>query len=204
MRLLCHRGQPYEYTDDDTGKRYFSVSQVLTVLDPHAFDDVDPFVLAAAQNRGDDLHVIFGLLLLSEKGLCERPVRPPGVLGGYFDGMVRFVHERVPAPVKIEEAGVNDRDGYAGRVDTQCRLDHQPELWTIDLKTGGPRAVHSAQLVGGYKYLTGYEQSKRFASLYVRKNGTYRLEEHTHNHVDRAWFLSGLAVLKGRRYHQIT
>lgn len=90
-----------------------------------------------------------------------------------------------------------------GPADTECLLDEQPEHWCIDLKTGIERAVHSAQLIGGYKRLKGYEQVKRCASLYIRKNGTYRLVEHTHNHVDLAWFMGGLTVLNGRRANGI-
>lgn len=203
MQLTCVRGRQQEYENPVTKKRYWSVSEVLTVLDPNAFAGVDPFVMAAAQQRGTDLHVIFGLLLLSLRGMADRPSRPPGVLGGHFDAMVKFTVERKPIPFKVEQSGVNEKDGVAGTVDSQCALDGLPELWTIDLKTGDERDCHSAQLVGGYKYLEGYEKSKRFASLYTRKNGKFKFVEHTHNHVDRAWFLGGLTVLNGRKYHGI-
>lgn len=202
MKLTCVRGRPQEY-EDETGERYWSVSEVLDVLDPDAFAGVDPFILAAAQQRGTDLHVLFGLRLLAEMGLAERPVRPSGIIGRYYDGIDRFVVERKPRPRQVEQSAVNKKDGVAGTADTQCTLDDDPCLWLIDLKSGSERAVHSAQLLGGYKYLDGYEQSKRFASLYIRKTGTYKLVEHTHNHIDRAWFLGGLTVLNGRRHHNI-
>lgn len=203
MNLACVRGRQQEYEDLDTKKRYWSVSEVLTALDPNAFAGVDPFILEEAQQRGTDLHVIFGLLLLAQIGLADRPSRPVGVLGQYFDAMALFATEHKPKPRKVEQSGVNEKDGVAGTADTQCELDDDPTLWLIDLKTGPERACHSAQLVGGYKYLSGYEKSKRFASLYIRKTGTYKLVEHTHNHIDRAWFLGGVTVLNGRKYHGI-
>lgn len=203
MNLRCTRGAPCEYHDLDTGKQYFSCSQVLCVLDPDAFSGVDPFVLAAAQDRGKDLHVLFALRLLAEKGIGQPPKRPDGVIGKYYDAIDLFVRQRNPKPIKVEQSSVNDKDGYAGTADTECLLDEKPEHWCIDLKTGLERAVHSAQLIGGYKRLKGYEKVKRCGSLYIRKNGTYRLVEHTHNHVDLAWFMGGLTVLNGRRANGI-
>lgn len=204
MKLNCVRGRQQEYDNPATKRRYWSNSEVLHVLDSKAFVGVDPLVMEAAQDRGNDLHFLFGLRLLSLRGIGQKPERPHGIIGDYYDGIERFVKERKPIPEKVEESSINERDGYAGTPDTQCWLDGvSSELWLIDLKTGDERAVHSAQLVGGYKYLDGYEKSTRFASLYIRKNGTYKLAEHTHNHIDRAWFLGGLTVLNGRRYHHI-
>jgi hypothetical protein len=203
MNLRCTRGDAYEYHDTDSGVNYFSVSQVLTVLDPDAFLGIDPFVLAAAQQRGTDLHVLFAVRLLSVLKISSPPIRPDGIIGNYYDGIEKFVRERKPVPIKVEQSSVNEKDHYAGTADTECCLDEKPERWLIDLKTGPERAVHSAQLIGGYRRLKGYEKAKRFASLYIRKNGTYRLVEHTHNHIDLAWFMGGLTVLNGRRHHRI-
>lgn len=203
MNLRCTRGASREYQDLDTQREYFSVSQVLTVLDPDAFAGVDPFVLAASQDRGKDLHVLFALTLLKQIGLHDAPIKPTGIIAKYYAGIEKFVRERKPWAIKVEQSSANDKDGYAGTADTETRLDERPEHWLIDLKTGMERAVHSAQLIGGYKRLKGYEKVKRCASLYIRKNGTYRLVEHTHNHVDLAWFMGGLTVLNGRRANGI-
>lgn len=203
MKLLCVRGAPFEYKDLETGKTYFSVSQVLQVLDPDAFKGIDPFVLASAQDRGKDLHYLFALRLFAVMGINAPPARPTGIIGKFYDGIEAFVRERRPKPIKVEQASVNERDRYAGTADTECSLDGKPEHWILDLKSGPARAVHSAQLIGGYKRLAGYERAKRFGSLYIRRNGTYRLEEHTNNHVDLAWFMGGLTVLNGRRTHGI-
>jgi len=203
MKLRVTRGAAREYADLDTGKDYYSVSQVLTVLDPDAFTGIDPFVLAAAQDRGKDLHILFAVRLLSVVKVSSPPIRPDGIIGQYYEAIEKFVRERRPIPIQVEHSSVNEKLGYAGTADTECCLDNISERWIIDLKSGPERAVHSAQLLGGYKRLTGYEKAKRFGSLYIRKNGTYSLIEHTHNHVDQAWFDGGLTVLNGRRLHNI-
>lgn len=200
MKPIVTRGAPYEYKDPATGKQYFSNSQVLTVLDPHAFDGIDPFVLAAAQDRGTDLHVLFGLRLLAINGIGAPPQRPTGIIGKYYEGIERFVEERKPRPIKVEESSFNDVLKIAGTLDTNCWLDDDDTL--LDLKTGPERAVHSPQL-HGYKLLDAYRKAKRLCSLYIRRTGDYKLVEHTHSHVDLAWFQAGLTVLNGRRMHGI-
>lgn len=201
MNLICTRGTEQEYQDLDTGRKYFSCSQVLRVLDPNAFSGADETVLEAAAARGRSVHVLFGLLMLAEVGAAERPTRPTGpVLGGHFDACVKFIQERKPKPEKVEESAIEDKLGYAGTPDLLCWMDG--ELWLIDLKTGDKRAVHSVQL-HAYKRLKGYEQAKRLGSLYTRKNGTYALAEHTHEHIDFAGFQAGLAVLNWRRHRGV-
>lgn len=202
MKLLCTRGAPQEYQDIDTRKAYFSVSQCLTVLDPKAFDGIDPFILAAAQDRGKNLHVLFALRVLAEMGLGPMPKYPGGIIGKYCMGIETFVTLRKPRAIRVESSGVNDKLGIAGTLDLHCWIDGENnEQWIIDLKSGPERAVHSAQLVGGYKRLSGSENARRFGSLYITKDGKQHLQEHTHNHVDQSWFDGALTVLNGRRYH---
>lgn len=196
MNLICTRGAKQEYVDPATKKAYFSVSQVLTVLDPDAFAGIDPFVLAAAQQRGTDLHVLFGLRLLAIAGLGPAPVRPVGIIGKYYDGIDKFVSERKPRPIRIEESSLNDKLGIAGTLDTECWLDDDDSI--LDLKTGLPRPVHSSQL-HLYKTLKGHEKAKRLYSLYITRTGTYRLIEHTHDHVDLAGAHAAISVLRWRQ-----
>ena len=201
MKLRVTRGAAREYADLDTGKDYYSVSQVLTVLDPDAFTGIDPYVLAAAQQRGSDLHLIFALRMLAAANLGPMPKYPGGIIGKYCLGIEKFAQERKPRPIRVEAQGFNDKLKTAGTLDLECWLDETDSI--IDLKSGPERAVHSAQLIGGYKRLSGSEKAKRFYSLYITKAGTYHLKEHTHNHVDQAWFDAGLSVLNGRRLHNI-
>ena len=203
MKLLCVRGRQQEYEDPNTKTRYWSVSEVLKVLDPKAFEGVDPFVLAAAQTRGTDLHVLFALTMLWRIGTGAKPIIPGGTIGKYYAGIEKFQLRHKPIPIRVEAQGINDKLKTAGTLDFHGTIDDEPTEWIIDLKTGPPRAVHSAQLIGGYKRLSGSEKAKRFGSLYIRKDGTYKLVEHTHSHIDWAWFMGGLSVLNGRRYHGI-
>lgn len=203
MKLLCTRGAPYEYQDPTTGKRYYSVSQVLTVLDPDAFKGIDPFILASAQQRGTDLHVLFALTMLWSIGKAAKPIIPPGTIERYYRGITKFRIERKPVPIRVEAQGINDKLQTAGTLDFHGLIDDRPEEWVIDLKTGPERAVHSVQLIGGYKRLSGSEKAKRFGSLYITRNGDYDLVEHTHNHVDQSGFDGGLVTLNWRRHRAI-
>lgn len=198
MNLRVTRGDRFEYKDLDTGKQYFSVSQCLKTLDPHAFDGVDPYVLAAAQERGKDLHILFALSVLSTAGFCAEPEPPSGLIGRYYQGIVKFVKERKPAPRQVETSSCNDKLKLAGTLDFNGWLDGKPEEWIIDLKSGPARPVHSAQLQA-YKRLQGFEKAKRLGSLYITKNGEYSLVEHTHDHVAWAGIQAALAVLNWRQ-----
>ena len=202
MNLLCTRGAAYEYTDQDTKRGYFSCSQVLDALDPDAFSMVPPEVLEAAGKRGEQLHVLFGLLLLSRLNLCAKPERPAGTLGGYFDAMEKFIAEHNPIPVRVEESSVNDSLRYAGTPD--CLVLMQGLLILIDLKTGGKRAVHKTQLVA-YSKMDGYTEAKKLATLYVHADGTYKLDyvPKADQALHLAWFQAGLSVLHGRRMNNL-
>ena len=202
MNLICTRGAAYEYTDQDTGKKYFSVSQVLDVLDPHAFDAVNAEVLAAAQDRGTALHVLFGLLLIARAGLCEQPERPSGDLGGYFDAMERFIAEKQPETIRVEEPSLNDRLRFAGTPD--CLVTIAKRVMLIDLKTGGKRVVHKTQLIA-YRSMEGYGEAKQMGTLYVHKDGTYQLDmlDKPDEAFHLAWMQAGLSVLHGRRMHNL-
>jgi hypothetical protein len=196
--LRVNRSKSQHYTDLDTGRQYWSVSEVLTVLDPHAFDGVDPFVLALAQDRGTNLHILFATLVASTAGLCQPPSKPSGVLAGYYAAIELFVRERRPAPILLETPSRNDQLGIAGTVDFNGYLDgNRREEWIIDLKSGPERAVHSSQL-HCYKKLAAYQKAKRLGSLYIRANGTYKLVEHTHDAVDWAAASAAIAILNWR------
>ena len=201
MAFRCTRGSEREYKDLTTGKEYFSVSQVLSVMDPNAFAGVNPYVMAAAQERGKDLHVLFGLRLLAEIGLAEMTTRPSGIIGTYYDGIDKFVREQKPRAIRVEETSYNDTLGFAGTDDTECYLQNIDSI--IDLKTGPERVVHAAQLMA-YKTMKGREKVKRLYSLYINKHGDYKLELHKPDAMLWALFQAGLTVLNGRRMYGIS
>lgn len=197
MNVRITRGAAREYADLDKGQSYYSVSQVLKALDPNAFEGIDPYVMAAAQQRGTDLHVLFALRVMAEVGACDKPARPSGILGKYYDGIEKFVYERRPNPRSMESSSVNRDLGYAGTLDFNGRIDDQPAVWILDLKTGPARAVHASQL-HGYWHLEGNEKAKRVGSLYLTKKGDYDLVEHTHEHTAWGAFQLGLSMLRWR------
>lgn len=195
-KFTITRGRLQEYEDVDTRKRYWSISEGLFVLDPEAFKGVDPHVMAAAQTRGTNLHVLFGLRLLAEIGLAEKPARPAGIIGNYFDAIEKFIYEKQPRALKVEQPSCNDSLHLAGTPDTQCLIGL--DNWIIDLKTGDKRAVHSSQL-HAQKKLDGYEKARRLGSLYINRKGDYKLVEHTTDVIDWGGFMGALAVLQWRK-----
>ena len=200
MKLTCDRSRQQNYQDEN-GKRYWSVSEVLSVMDPNAFAGVDPYVMAAAQERGKDLHVLFGLRLLAEIGLAEMPARPSGIIGKYYDGIDKFAREQKPRAIRVEESSINDNLGIAGTDDTECYLENIDSI--VDLKTGPARVVHAAQLMA-YKTMKGREKVKRLYSLYIDKHWDYDLVPHKPDSMLWALFQSSLSVLHGRRICRIS
>lgn len=202
MTLTVTRGAAAEYQDEN-GNRFFSVSQHLNILDPLAFSGVPPTVLAAAGMRGELLHLLFAQMLFHVSGVegCEWPAKPRGAVGLYFESMARWVEQRKPKALKVEQRSLNVKLRTAGQPDTECLLDDEDCL--LDLKTGLPRPVHSVQL-HAYRRLDGYTQVKRLYSLYAKKNGSMaQLIEHTRDHVDFNAFMAANAVLNWRMMRHI-
>jgi len=199
MTLTVTRGAHAEYQDEKGGK-YFSCSQVLKALDPNAFTNVDPFILAAAGMRGEKLHLLLALTLMAHAGACEMPLRPTGIVGRYYEGIEKFCQDRNPQAIQVEQSSVNRKMGYAGTPDAECIIDGVDCL--IDLKTGPPRATHAAQL-HGYKRMEGYAKVKKLYSLYITKDGRYKFIEHTTEIVAWSWFQAGLSVLRGRMHYGV-
>jgi hypothetical protein len=173
------------------------VSQVTTALDPNAFAGADPLIMAAAQDRGTSLHTLFALRVMAEVGACEKPARPSGILGDYYDGIEKFVLEKAPIPKRVESSWINRKMGYAGTEDFDGWLEGLPDEWILDVKSGPARAVHAVQL-HGYKHLEGNEKVRRVGSLYITKKGDYDLVEHTHEHTAWGAFQIGMSLLRWR------
>src|SRR5690242_11160687 len=104
MNLQCKREEQYEYTDLDTGRQYFSVSQVLDVLDPHAFEDVDYELLDGASYRGARIHHIFAKLLAAQLGIWNEEIDCPEQFRGYVRSLILWIQENQVKPRKIEQA----------------------------------------------------------------------------------------------------
>lgn len=170
MKLQCTRGAEYEYTDPVTGEQFFSCSQLLKVLDPNVYAYVDDAVMEAAQQRGVDLHQIFFYWCASLRWLCPVPARPVE-FGGYYDAIGKWIHERKPHPLLLEEPSVNRKWMVAGTKDFKGIIDKKIEL--LDLKTGGPLRIHDAQL-NCYRTFEDCQDVQRMRTLYIHADGTYR------------------------------
>jgi hypothetical protein len=195
MKLECVRGRAKEYADPISGRAYYSHSQVARVIWPDPYAGVDDAVLEFARQRGVDLHRIFFFLLASLRGFCPRPARP-AEFGGYYDAMVKFVRERKPYPVLIEEPSKNDKLGVAGTVDTKCVLDDVLSL--VDLKTGREeKKPHKFQL-NLYKSFEEYKDARKLWVLYVHDDGDYDLKPVPNSPLAVAMAQNAVSLLKGR------
>lgn len=211
MNLICTRGAAYEYADPESGKQFFSWSQLSRVLDPYAFVGIPRDVLAAAQQRGIDVHFLFAIEMFHRLGLCpqvhghEDPeiralaARYPG----YLDGIRDFADTYQITPLRIEESSCVPRFGIAGTADLKCLYGPRQIVTLLDLKTGAKRKVDPVQL-NVYGRFHGHEDCKHYLDFYLQADGSYKLEPAEKDETDWAWALSAIPVLQGQLSHNIT
>lgn len=198
MKLSCDRSAARHYADEQ-GKRYFSVSQVLDVLEPDKYKYVRPEVLQAKSELGTTLHLYFGLVLSARMGFCQMPPRPDGLLGGYFDGMVACIEQHNMVPIRIEEPSVWPGKPCAGCPDTLCYWGGKRIITLPDLKTTADEDMRSHKVqVTAYHRFEDYREARSLRIIYLRKDGTFDAPEVKPNPGYEAWFLNGLNVLVGR------
>lgn len=195
MSLICERGKPYEYRDDTTGERFFSVTQVRTVM-WDGFNKVPYHVLEEARIRGDALHVYFALRLGSLVGACERP-DPLPQYDGYCRAIEAWIARDRPVPMAIEETSCNRKLGIAGTRDADVQIGRQYDI--VDLKTGAETPTDAVQLLA-YHSMEGTERVTHLYDLRVYDDGTFDFEEvlPIKHQADWACFLNSLQVLKWR------
>lgn len=202
IHLTCTRGEQYEYTNTVNGAQYFSVSQVLDVLDPHAFDDVDYEILEGASYRGARIHHIFSRLLASQIGLWPADkLDCPEQFRGYVRSLVLWIQANQVKPVKIEQPSHHPVLPVAGRPDCEIIYGPQRRLVLVDLKTGkGLRRAHRVQLQA-YRQFLHYQHLTSMMTLYAQRDGSKAREIWcSRDPHDEAWFLNGVNVLIGRTY----
>lgn len=197
MNLTVTRGATHEYVDQETGRPYFSWSQVAKVLDPDAFAGVSKDVMDRATERGRRLHFLFAFALAARAG--KGPALEPFedvTIRPYAESMLRFLEDYNVLPVCVEERSCNPGIGYAGTPDAIVLMDGLEVL--VDLKSGGPRRIHRVQLQV-YRKLERYKHLRHMRGVYLKPDGTgAQVVEVRENPADWAWFLSGLGVLQGR------
>lgn len=169
MNLITQRGQPKEYKDLDSGREWFSISQIRKAMhDP--FCRADAQQLALAKHRGTELHMRFALALAGKAGLCPYPDVIHGY-EGYCRGMDQWIAETTFDPLKIEEPSVCEKYGFAGTPENYLRMPGG--LAIVDLKTGGETKTDGIQLTLN-TMLAGYEEATILMDLYLSEDGSVR------------------------------
>lgn len=201
MNLKVTRGVRYEYTDEDTGKKYFSVSQVLNVLDPDAFRDIGYEVLEGAQYRGRRVHTLFSRVLAWKAGLSPAVPWCDEAYKGYLDSIVALVEQERILPILIEKKDVDPKLPIAGTFDAKLSWGHQQGITLCDLKTGTQkRRAHRVQLQL-YRRFPSCIDVKQMCTIYAQKDGAPAMVEWVKASAeDWAWAQNGLNVLIGRNY----
>lgn len=199
MKLITQRGEKQEYRDAETGRTFYSVTQVRKV----AFDSyagIPDSVLEPARVRGTLLHRRFFFAIASLEGLCPYPA----VLHqyeGYCQSMDKWIEKRKPTRVKLEMASCNERYGYAGTPDALLNI-YLTKKWKkvlFDLKTGSPVRTDPMQLVS-YSYMAGY-QAEELLDVYLDAEGGDAKEHFvTKGRRGTEWaaFLNALSILRWR------
>lgn len=200
MTLTEHRGERYEYKEEETGRDLYSCTQIRHVMAPDWYLRIPTEVLELARKRGRVLHARFSLCLMALAKLCEYPLP---ILGyeGYCRSMDDWLKTKriEPIPLHIEQRGANVKLGYAGKRDAQIHYGPREVLTTMDLKTGQPTPTDKAQLLA-YDELEGF-RSKKLLDLYIQADGSEAKEVWVKPQ-DRAFhwagFLNALNLLKWR------
>lgn len=135
---------------------------------------------------------------LDEGDLDMTTVDP--MIDGYLAAYVRFKEETRFRPGRIEQPRFHARLRYAGTPDRV--VEEASEVIprsVIDVKTGAPQPWHREQTAGYANLMPNPWLYRRFG-LYLRRDGSYRLEEHPREAYPRdlARFQAALTVAQMR------
>lgn len=203
MKLITQRGEKQEYRDEETGRTFYSVTQVRKV----AFDSyagIPEYVLDPARIRGLALHRRMFFALASQEGLCEYPAVLK-LYEGYCQSMDQWIAKRKPTRVQLETASWNERYGYAGTPDALLHIYLGKgfcKKWRtvlFDLKTGAPTKTDPMQLCA-YEHMEGYKADE-LMDLYLDADGGEAKEQFVtkgNRATEWACFLNCLAILRWR------
>lgn len=200
MKLICHRGARHEYEEVERGIKLFSVSQIRRVAhDP--FVGVSESILEPARKRGTILHRRFALALYATEGLCTHP-EIIEEYRGYCLAQDTWIKKNDVKPIKVEQASLSIKFGYAGTPDGLVTYGTLQTLTLLDLKTGSPQPTDIMQILA-YKEMAGYEDTSVLLDLYVHEDGSYteKFVKRAERATEWAWFMSALGVLQSRANH---
>ena len=182
----------FEYRDEDhtywlNGIRIPGTTEIIKSAD--LIDDTN--FTPESRDRGTRIHraILYWLQKdLNERSVCESDLR-------YLDAFKRFVAETgFKASVKeCEQPRYHPVYLFGGTIDIVGKLSGHYVL--IDIKTGFPQPWHGLQLAA---YLLLVHVPPERYGLYLRSDGTYRLESYN-NRNDSKIFLSALTLYGWRK-----
>jgi hypothetical protein len=199
MKLVTQRGEKQEYRDEDTGRTFYSVTQVRKVaLDPYVGLSED--VLEPARVRGSILHRRQFFIFAALEGLCKYPAVIAG-LEGYCASMDQWIEKRKPTRVLVETPSCNLRYGYAGTPDALLNL-YLHKKWRkvlFDLKTGAPVRTDPMQLCS-YEHMDGYKADELLDVYLDAKGGEAKESFVTKGQRATEWaaFCNAISLLRWR------
>lgn len=199
MKLLTQRGEKQEYRDEETGRTFYSVTQVRKVADD-PYMGIPESVLEPARVRGTVLHRRFFFAVASLEGLCPYPAVIPSI-AGYCQSMDRWIETRKPTRIMLETPSCNVRYGYAGTADALLNI-YLKKTWRkvlLDLKTGAPTRTDPMQLCA-YEHMDGYKADE-LLDVYLDAEGGDAKERFVtkgQRATEFAAFLNALSLLKWR------
>ncbi len=149
------------------GARVPSTTQVCAILAPRIWP-IDNYYL----QKGKIIHTI---TQFEDEGVLDDSSVDP-ILKGYLNGYRRFKVDTGFIPTHTEYQFYSKKYKYCGRVDKYGPLGGYMSV--VDVKSGAP---HEADQYQAPAYLFGLKDNGfpcwRAWDLYLRNNGTYRLEE---------------------------
>ncbi len=151
------------YTLD--GRRLIGVTEALLILDTRW--KVDPYYL----DRGRAIHLACEY---HDKGTLE-PASVHLDYLGYFNAYLKFLTDTRPEIIHIEKRLYHPRFFYGGKLDRVIKLNG--DLILIDLKSGGKVPVDELQGAAYWELCKANNiPVKKVFDLYLREDGTYKLE----------------------------
>lgn len=161
----------HTYTLD--GEVLPSVTHIIRFLDVDV-DKSRPWMRDAAAERGSIVHEATALIDYDEPNVLDEV---PYECQGYVQAYLSFLNDYQPEWELIENPMWGNYYGskFAGTIDRYGIIDARPTV--VDIKTGtsSHKSRHIAQLTG-YDVLLGSKEGCNFAVLYLRKDGSYKLQ----------------------------
>lgn len=162
----------HTYTLD--GEVLPSVTHIIRFLDVDV-DKSRPWMRDAAAERGSAVHEATALIDYDEPDVLENV---PYDYQGYVNAYLAFLNDYQPEWEIIERPmwSAYGSSAFAGTVDRYGTAKGRKLILDIKTGTSSAKARHSAQLTG-YWLLLGCPDCD-FGILYLRKDGTYKLQMH--------------------------